>query len=173
LADFLTPAERSARMARIRGKDTVPELALRSALHGIGLRYRLHAMTLPGKPDLVMRKHKAAIFVHGCFWHRHEGCKIAAIPKSNVEFWQRKFAGNAARDSRNIYRLEEMGWRVFVVWECELAPKKVATTARKLALRILVRSPATLRTARLLRLSPRRAESQHGATTTGAGTDTI
>jgi len=124
-------------MSRIRGKDTVPELALRRALHGMGFRYRLHASSLPGKPDLVMRKYKAAIFVHGCFWHRHAGCKIAAIPKSNVEFWQRKFSDNVARDSRNISLLKEMGWRVFVVWECELAPGKITANVRDLACNIL------------------------------------
>lgn len=145
MADFLTPEERSARMSRIRGKDTVPELALRRALHGMGFRYRLHGEGLPGRPDMVMRRHKAVVFVHGCFWHRHAGCKIAATPKSNIEFWSRKFEANVQRDKRNISDLTDLGWRVFVAWECELAPARVQETARMLASRILRGSPSRAR----------------------------
>jgi DNA mismatch endonuclease, patch repair protein len=116
-------------MSRIRGKDTQPELALRRVIHGLGLRYRLQGADLPGKPDLVLPRHKAVVFVHGCFWHRHVGCNIATIPKSNTEFWVAKFRRNVARDSHVITALNMLGWRVFVVWECELASMKKAKIA--------------------------------------------
>lgn len=134
MVDTLTPAERSIRMGRIRAKDTKPELALRRALHVKGLRFRLHGAKLPGKPDIVLPKHKAVIFVHGCFWHRHEGCKVASTPKSNTGFWVDKFDRNIARDARNIALLVELGWRVLVVWECELStPAKVELSADAVA----------------------------------------
>lgn len=133
MVDSLTPAQRSERMSRIRGKDSKPELALRRVLHRLGLRYRLHGTDLPGKPDLVFPRHKAVVFVHGCFWHRHGGCKIATTPKSNTPFWVEKFANNIARDARVIATLEDMGWRVFVAWECELAPSRVQATGERLA----------------------------------------
>lgn len=110
-------------MSRIGGKDTKPELLLRRALHALGLRYRLHGKDLPGKPDLVFPKHRAVVFVHGCFWHRHQGCKVATSPKSNIEFWQAKFSRNVQRDAANVAALERRGWRVFVAWECELTGK--------------------------------------------------
>lgn len=133
MVDFLTPAQRSERMSRIRSKDSQPELALRRVLHRLGLRYRLHATNLPGKPDLVFPRYKAVVFVHGCFWHRHRGCKIATTPKSNTPFWVEKFDKNVARDSRVTTTLEKLGWRVFVVWECELTPTKVQATGELLA----------------------------------------
>lgn len=136
MVDFLSPKERSLRMSRIRGKDTEPELALRRELHRLGFRYRLHGANLPGKPDLVLRKYKAVIFVHGCFWHRHDGCKIASTPKSNIEFWVQKFDKNVARDKRVCLLLKSEGWRVFIIWECELSPGKVSETARCLAMEI-------------------------------------
>lgn len=120
MTDFLSPAERSERMSRIRSKDTQPELLLRKALHRLGLRYRLHGTGLPGKPDLVFPRYKAVVFVHGCFWHHHTGCKIATTPKSNTPFWLEKFKKNVARDTRVAAELEALGWRVFIVWECEL-----------------------------------------------------
>jgi DNA mismatch endonuclease (patch repair protein) len=123
-------------MSRIRGTDSRPELALRRALHRLGLRYRLHAKDLPGKPDIVFPRYKAVVFVHGCFWHRHAGCNIATTPKSNTPFWVEKFDKNVARDSRVVATLEELGWHVFVAWECELAPSKVQATAEQLALAI-------------------------------------
>jgi DNA mismatch endonuclease (patch repair protein) len=123
LVDFLSPVERSRRMARIRGKDTAPEMALRRALHSLGLRFRLHSKELPGKPDLIFSRFKAIVFVHGCFWHRHPACKIATIPKSNTAFWVEKFEKNVARDTKTIELLKSNGWRVFVVWECELSTK--------------------------------------------------
>lgn len=141
MIDFLTPAQRSERMSRIRGKDSQPELALRRVLHRLGLRYRLHAKELPGKPDLVFPRHKAVVFVHGCFWHRHEGCNIATTPKSNTPFWVEKFEKNVARDSRVAATLRDLGWRVFVVWECELSPSKAEATGSALA--AMIRSAGT------------------------------
>lgn len=138
MPDFLSPAERSARMARIRSSDTSPELALRKALHRRGLRYLLHKAGLPGKPDLVLPKHRAVVFVHGCFWHRHEGCKVASTPKSNTQFWKDKFNRNVARDARVLGELHTLGWRVFVAWECELQSKaRASLKAESLASAIL------------------------------------
>ena len=117
--DTLSPDERSALMARIRGVDTKPELFVRRALHARGYRYRLHGRGLPGRPDLVFRKRKCAVFVHGCFWHRH-GCKRTTSPKSRQEYWQDKFARNVERDERNTRQLAEDGWQIFIAWECEI-----------------------------------------------------
>lgn len=121
--DILTPTQRSRNMARIRGAHTVPERILRSALHRMGLRFRLHQPDLPGRPDIVLRRFRAAIFVHGCFWHRHRGCSYAATPKTRAKFWEKKLNGNRGRDSRQIRSLVETGWRVLVVWECALRAK--------------------------------------------------
>jgi len=140
MTDFLSPEERSRRMSRIRGRDTAPELALRKALHALGLRFRLHAR-LPGKPDIVLPRHKAAIFVHGCFWHRHDGCKVASTPKSNTAFWEEKFQRNVARDRRVTSQLEAAGWRVLVAWECQLTGKGRATEVAVEISRELGRSP--------------------------------
>ena len=119
MVDTLTPAERSALMARIRGVDTKPELAVRRALHAQGYRYRIHVRELPGRPDLVFAKRRTAVFVHGCFWHRH-GCKRTSTPKSREDFWQSKFDANVERDRKNEALLLHDGWRVFVAWECEV-----------------------------------------------------
>lgn len=120
--DTLSPSERSERMSRVRGKDTKPEIAVRRMAHGLGYRFRLHRRDLPGAPDLVFPRHKAAIFVHGCFWHRHPDprCRLARLPKSRVEFWERKLEGNRKRDAANRAALGQMGWRVLTLWECEL-----------------------------------------------------
>lgn len=118
--DTLTPEKRSWNMSRIRNRDTKPELALRSALHNLGYRFRLADRSLPGRPDIVLPKYKAAVFVHGCFWHRHKGCKYAYNPKSKVEFWQNKFEENVARDERNISDILSNGWTPVVVWECQI-----------------------------------------------------
>jgi len=123
MADFLTPQERSRRMARIRSWDTLPELALRRELHRIGLRFTLGNSRLPGKPDLVFPRYKAVVFVHGCFWHRHHGCSVATMPKSNTSFWQDKFSRNVQRDRRVAEELVSAGWRVIVAWECALQSK--------------------------------------------------
>lgn len=119
MTDVHTPAQRSKNMASIRGKDTTPELRVRSALHRAGYRFRLHRKDIPGKPDIVMPGRKIAIFVHGCYWHRHPGCKYATIPKSSTDFWQEKFKSNIARDKKVAKQIKEIGWRRLVIWECE------------------------------------------------------
>lgn len=124
-------------MSGIRGKDTKPELAVRSFLHRAGLRFRLQAK-LPGKPDLVLPRYGTAIFVHGCFWHRHEGCRFATTPANNAEFWREKFAANVQRDARTRRQLEEQNWRVEVVWACQLNESdltKLVARIRKNALK--------------------------------------
>ena len=131
MTDIVDGKRRSAMMARIRGRDTAPELAVRRIAHRMGLRFRLHRKDLPGRPDLVFPKHRLAVFVHGCFWHRHEGCRHASTPKSRVVFWTEKFAMNVARDSRQEAALKDLGWRVLVIWECET--KCEAVVERRLA----------------------------------------
>lgn len=126
--DVVDPVTRSRMMAGIRGKDTQPELIVRSFLHRAGLRFRLHAK-LPGRPDLVLPKYRTAVFVHGCFWHRHEGCRHAATPASNASFWQEKFASNVRRDAKVKQQHEELGWRVLVIWSCELNERRLAQLA--------------------------------------------
>lgn len=121
MVDTLTREERSERMSRIRNKGTKPEMVVRRLIHGMGYRYRLHATDLPGKPDIVFRGRKKVIFVHGCYWHRHEGCKLARLPKSRLDFWQPKLEENRERDKKNLDKLEREGWRALVIWECELA----------------------------------------------------
>ncbi|KRB21885.1 endonuclease [Mesorhizobium sp. Root695] len=109
-------------MARIHGRDTKPEMVVRRLLHGMGYRYRLHRGDLPGKPDIAFGKRKKAIFIHGCFWHRHDDptCRLARLPKSRLEFWEPKLSANAKRDTLNQEALKRLGWNVLVVWECEL-----------------------------------------------------
>ncbi|CAJ9628261.1 DNA mismatch endonuclease Vsr [Burkholderia pseudomallei] len=107
-------------MSRIKGKDTKPELIVRSLIHRMGYRYRLHRKGLPGRPDLVFAKRRKAIFIHGCFWHRHEGCHLARLPKSRLDFWLPKLEANAARDKEVEQRLAELGWKVLTIWECEV-----------------------------------------------------
>ena len=119
-AEEIVSSVRSRNMAAIRGKDTAPELAVRRILHAMGLRFRLHRKDLPGRPDIVLPKHRTVVFVHGCFWHRHKGCRYTTTPKTRQEFWQTKFAANVERDRRNRTDLQQLGWRVIVVWECEL-----------------------------------------------------
>lgn len=120
MADRLTPAARSRLMGKVRGADTKPEWILRCGLHRRGFRYVLGGRRLPGRPDLVFPRFRAVVFVHGCFWHRHAGCRDATTPKSNADFWQAKFAENVERDSRKQRELERLGWRVRIVWECDL-----------------------------------------------------
>ena len=120
MTDHLTSQHRSWNMSRIKGWNTRPEIIVRSMLHRMGYRFRLHRKDLPGKPDIVLPKHNTVIFVHGCFWHRHPGCRYATTPKSNTEFWQKKFDRNVSRDKKNQANLKATGWRVLVVWECEL-----------------------------------------------------
>ena len=106
-------------MSRIGSRDTKPELVVRSALHRMGYRFRLHRKDLPGTPDIVLPRHGTVIFVHGCFWHRHKGCSACYTPKTRTEFWKKKFGDNVRRDRRNTRLLRQRGWKVFVVWECE------------------------------------------------------
>ncbi len=119
MADRIAPEARSRNMARIRGRDTAPELRVRSALHSMGFRFRLHRRDLPGTPDVLLQRHRIALFVHGCFWHRHPGCRGATDPKTRSEFWQAKFAANVARDLLTGSALASAGWRIVVIWECE------------------------------------------------------
>ncbi|CAN7311360.1 very short patch repair endonuclease [Bosea sp. LjRoot90] len=120
MADVHTPAQRSFNMSRIKGKDTQPEIWLRSLLHSAGFRFRLHRKDLPGRPDIVLPGSKVAVFVHGCYWHRHEGCKYTTTPSSNTQFWEQKFARTIERDAENIVALQNAGWKVVVAWECQL-----------------------------------------------------
>lgn len=124
---------RSAQMARIKGRDTKPEMRVRRALHAAGLRYRLHAKNLPGKPDIVFPSRRIAIFVHGCFWHRHPdpNCRLARMPKSRVTFWQEKLEANRVRDERNEDALLADDWEVMVVWECGITEQSLATLVDK------------------------------------------
>lgn len=121
MTDRLSKERRSWNMSRIRSKDTGPELAVRSVLHRLGYRFRLHAKDLPGRPDIVLPKWKTAVFVHGCFWHRHPRCSFAYIPKSNQASWNQKFIENITRDRKARLNLRRAGWRVLVVWECQTA----------------------------------------------------
>ena len=118
--DRLSSEYRSWNMSRIRGRDTKPELRVRQMLHGSGYRYQLHRRDLPGTPDIVFSKRRKAIFVHGCFWHRHPGCRYAYEPKSRAEFWKSKFESNIRRDEEALTKLKEIGWESMIVWECEL-----------------------------------------------------
>ena len=118
MVDVVDPATRSRMMAGIRGKNTRPEVQIRSALHLAGFRFRLHDRSLPGSPDLVLPKYRAVIFVHGCFWHRHQGCTYAKIPATRREFWLAKFEANQERDLRARKALLDAGWRVFTIWGC-------------------------------------------------------
>lgn len=120
MTDILSPPQRSAHMARIRPADTRPELVVRRWLHGAGYRFRLHVRHLRGRPDIVLPRYRTVILVHGCFWHRHVGCRLAYQPKSRPAFWEHKFAQNALRDSQQTQALLKDGWRVVIVWECGL-----------------------------------------------------
>lgn len=120
MVDVMTPEQRSRCMAAVKGKDTKPEIIVRKYLFSRGLRYRVQVRKLPGNPDIVLPKYKTVIFVNGCFWHGHEGCRYFRLPKSNVEFWEEKIKRNVARDFRNEAELKALGWRVIRVWECEI-----------------------------------------------------
>lgn len=120
MVDTISADKRSHIMSLVKGKNTRPEMLVRRLVHSAGFRYRLHDAKLPGKPDLVFSRKRKVIFVHGCFWHRHEGCALARIPKSNREFWLTKLEGNKVRDEKNVRKLHDAGWETLVVWECEL-----------------------------------------------------
>jgi DNA mismatch endonuclease (patch repair protein) len=134
-ADTLTPEERSARMALVRSRDTKPELRVRRFLHAAGLRYRLHQRVASARPDLVFATRKTVVFVHGCIWHRHPdpACPLTRTPKSRLDFWTRKFAENVARDARQQTALDDAGWRVLVIWECQTTdPARLEALARSI-----------------------------------------
>lgn len=118
--DIVDPRKRSEMMRNIRSANTKPEMTVRRFLHARGFRYRLHDKKLPGSPDIVLPKYRAVVFVHGCFWHHHAGCRYAYLPKSRQDFWKAKFAANRARDKKLVDELQELGWRVLVFWECAL-----------------------------------------------------
>ena len=125
MSDVVSPQVRSRMMSGIRGRDTKPELVVRSYLFRAGLRFRVNDRRLPGSPDVVFKRYRVAVFVHGCFWHRHLHCRFATTPSTRPEFWQTKFAANMARDQRNENLLVEMGWTVLTVWECDLRPESL------------------------------------------------
>lgn len=125
--DTLTTDRRSWNMAQIRGKDTKPELIVRSVLHRLGARFRLHRNDLPGRPDIVLPRRRLVVLVHGCFWHRHRGCKYASNPKSHIEMWTDKFSQNVRRDRQVRRQLQQLGWRVIVVWECQTRQVEMLT----------------------------------------------
>jgi DNA mismatch endonuclease, patch repair protein len=130
--DNLSPAERSEIMARVRSKDSRPELFVRKLVFALGYRYRLHAKELPGHPDLVFRKRRKVIFVHGCFWHRHDNCVSARLPKSRLDFWAGKLEGNKQRDQRTERELRKAGWKVLTIWECRLKKiERLESTLRR------------------------------------------
>lgn len=132
MADVHTKETRSYNMSRIKGKNTKPEMLVRSFLHANGFRYRLHVKDLPGKPDIVLPKYKTVIFIQGCFWHGHDQCKYYVIPKTKTEWWLNKINGNKTKDSSNIESLKNAGWHVIEIWECELKPKQKSTTLTNL-----------------------------------------
>ena len=133
MSNFQTSPQRHANMAAIHGKDTKPEMVVRRYLWGHGFRYRLNHPRLPGKPDIVMRKYRTCIFVNGCFWHGHEGCRYYTIPKTNTEFWVNKVKRNKERDLKVQHELAAMGWHTITIWECELKPGKREDTLKSLA----------------------------------------
>lgn len=127
MVDHLTPEKRSWNMSRVRSRDTDPEMKVRKLLFSMGYRYRLNVKTLPGKPDIVLKKWNTVIFVHGCFWHRHKGCKDATTPKTRTEWWTQKFRKNILNDQEKQHALKSLGWNVIVIWECEIKNKTVLT----------------------------------------------
>ena len=144
MADVHTPEQRSYNMSRIRGKNTRPEELVRRYLFAQGFRYRKNDARFPGKPDIVLPKYKTVIFVNGCFWHAHEGCKYFVWPKSNVDFWKRNINGNIQRDLRNNQLLSEQGWNVIVIWECQLKKSTFDETLQHLVGQIKKSSPTIL-----------------------------
>ena len=141
MIDIVDSRRRSELMANIRGRDTAPEQAVRKIAHRMGLRFRLYRKDLPGRPDLVLPKHRLAIFVHGCFWHQHEGCRYAHVPKTRTGYWEAKFARNMERDSENQESLRSLGWNVAVVWECEVGDEERVRQRLKAAIRSNVPNP--------------------------------
>nr|WP_293836958.1 very short patch repair endonuclease [uncultured Arsenicibacter sp.] len=142
MTDVHTPQQRSYNMSRIKGKDTKPEMIVRKYLHARGFRFRLHNKDLPGKPDIVLPRYRTVIFVHGCFWHGHEGCRYFILPKTKTEWWEAKISGNKERDNRNLAALRASGWKVIIVYECELKPKVREEGLKKLEDAIRQQAPS-------------------------------
>ena len=140
MADVHTPEQRSYNMSRIRGKNTKPEELVRKYLFSQGFRYRKNDARLPGKPDIVLPKYKTVIFVNGCFWHAHKGCRYFVWPKNNADFWKKKIKSNVVRDIKNHQSLQNLGWKVVVVWECELKGKNRGNTLAQVCEKIQERS---------------------------------
>ena len=136
MSDVLTPTQRHHCMSRIRSKATKPEMEVRRWLWAHGYRYRLNVKSVPGKPDIVMRKYRTAIFVNGCFWHGHEGCSLFVMPKSNTDFWRTKIESNRKRDQQNYQLLTDAGWQVLVIWQCNLTKAKLESTMQSVAIAI-------------------------------------
>lgn len=136
MSDVHNPKQRSYNMSRIRSKDTKPEEIVRKYLFSKGFRYRKNDARFPGKPDIVLPKYKTVIFVNGCFWHKHEGCKFFVWPENNAEFWRNKITSNVERDKRNYEQIQQQGWKVLVVWECELKPKEREKTLRQIEIEL-------------------------------------
>ena len=136
MADHLTKEQRSANMSRIRSKDTKPEIVFRKRLHSLGYRYSLHKKDLPGKPDLYLRKYNLAIFIHGCFWHRHKGCSRCTSPSQNKEYWSAKFKKNVEHDKKVYRELKRQKMNLLVFWECEIKPKKMDELDKKIIRKI-------------------------------------
>lgn len=135
--DIWDKQKRTDVMARIRSKDTKPEIMLRKSLFAQGFRYRINYKKLPGKPDIVLPKYKTVIFVNGCFWHGHENCKIAHIPKSNIAFWEKKISRNKERDIENSRKITQLGWKVIIIWECEISKKLLANLIQDIILKLM------------------------------------
>jgi DNA mismatch endonuclease, patch repair protein len=134
MTDFMTPKQRSQTMSKVRGYNTEPEKFIRSRLHTQGFRFRINNSSLPGKPDIVLKKYNAIIFIHGCFWHNHKGCKKSKLPDTRHEFWRKKITDTVRRDQRNISDLSKLGWRIATVWECRTQKKDVLDqTTKKLS----------------------------------------
>jgi len=119
MTDTFTKTKRKEIMSRICSKNTSPEITVRKELYGLGLRYRLHDKKLPGKPDIVIKGAKVAVFVNGCFWHQHKGCKRRSIPKSNLDYWEGKLKSNVEKQKKDVKKLRKNGWNIFIIWECE------------------------------------------------------
>ena len=144
MSDIFSNPKRSEIMSKISGKETKPEILVRKYLFSKGFRYRKNVKELPGKPDIVLPKYTTIIFVHGCFWHGHEGCKKSALPATNLEFWKDKLQKNKERDKSNILKLKEIGWKVIVIWQCELKNSTVRNnTLEKLIVEIASRNNTT------------------------------
>jgi DNA mismatch endonuclease (patch repair protein) len=151
--DILSPERRSSLMARIKAKDTEPEMVVRKIVFGLGRRYRLHSRALPGAPDLVLARDRKIIFVHGCFWHQHAHCPVARMPKSRLEYWRPKLDGNRVRDAKNLRRLRRSGWDVLTIRECQLSD--VEGTATRIADFLQVKAGNPLSAGRTSRVSKR------------------